>query len=176
MLAVMFTCISVTAGSKLWEIFSLSPTDLCPRWREWDIWESSISLSFPSAFTSTELLPMPASVEMSAVAFALTWKTSTWQDSSDAKMHSIINVMHNLNFYDKKSTAYLGDFFIFVNIKCNNLLKRQSSPPLVFWESLIWRGDSEMNTVRLYLMFHWAVQKAKKKNTLLPVIYQKRCL
>lgn len=76
MLASMFTCRSVAEGSRLWDKFTLSPTALSPLWREWDIWASSFILSFPSALTCTELLPLPAAVEMSAVAFTFTWKTA----------------------------------------------------------------------------------------------------
>lgn len=71
MLAAMFACRSATEGSRLWDIFTVSPMALSPLWREWDTWASSFTLSFPSALTCTELLPVPATGEMSAVAFTL---------------------------------------------------------------------------------------------------------
>lgn len=52
----MFRCRSEAEGSRLWDMFTVSPTELLPPWRKWKVEASSFTLSVPSALTCTELL------------------------------------------------------------------------------------------------------------------------
>lgn len=55
-LAAMFRCRSEAEGNRLWDMFTVSPAELLPPWRKWNMEASSFTLSVPSALTCTELL------------------------------------------------------------------------------------------------------------------------